>query len=142
TFTTILQKNAQGFKFGFFSYQFSPDNFWLRINAQFTKNDGWFAGGGDQIHFIDRETFLAIGGYDEQFVIMEDFSFFRKIKKQKIAYCLINLPAKVSSRKYENNSYLKVNFTNLVAFILFSLKVPSVYIKNWCHIMLAKTKSI
>lgn len=136
SFETIENKYQKNFRFGFFSYRFFPDGFLLRINSYFTKKDGLFAGGGDQVQWIEKKLFEQLGGFDEKWVIMEDFELMYRIKKLKIPYCIIDLPATVSSRKYKKNSYLKVNFTNLIAFGLFLSKTNPAIIKKWCHFML------
>lgn len=132
----ISESISQNYKFGFFSYQFYPTSFLLKINSYFTKFDGVFAGGGDQIHFMTRDVFKQLNGYDEEAKIMEDFYFFQKVKRSKIQYCIIDHPATVSARKYEKNSYLSVNFTNLIAFLLFKFNINSKIIKKWCCYML------
>lgn len=111
----------EGFSYGYFSYKFEPSSFMLNINALFTHNNGLFAGGGDQIHFMTRELFLQMGGYDESYCIMEDFDFTRRVKKSGKPIKLIKNPAVVSSRKYKNNSWLKVNLLNLIAYFMFKM---------------------
>jgi glycosyltransferase involved in cell wall biosynthesis len=107
---------------GFFSYNFNPSNFWLNINSFFTSFDGVFSGGGDQIHFIKRNIFNRLGGYDESYHLMEDFEFFERWKKNNVPYTIIQKRASVSSRKYCNNSWLRVNLINLYIFTLYKLK--------------------
>ena len=136
SFSAIKETIGNGISFGFFPYNFSPDNFLLKINAHFTRKNGPFSGGGDQIHFFSRELFESLSGYEPHFEIMEDFELFRRIKRNKIPFQLMELPATVSSRKYDQNSYLRVNFTNLVAFILFHFHVKNTLIKRWCRFML------
>lgn len=121
----IEDATAAGNKVGFFAYHFHPTNRWLDINARLTKKDGLFAGGGDQCQFFLKETFHSLGGYDESLHLMEDFALIRKVKKLKIPYTIIEEPALVSSRKYNNNSYLWVNFINLLVFTGFLLGVSS-----------------
>lgn len=136
SFEAIRQKVNEGFVYGFFSYNFEPSGFLLNINASFTRKKGVFSGGGDQMIWILKHVFEKTGGYDADMVIMEDFDLTRKIKKHKLPYCIIDLPLQVSSRKYKNNSYLRVNVTNLVAFILFSVRAPGIWIKKWCGFVL------
>jgi len=126
----ILTALEQGNDFGFFAYDFAPSSFWLTVNASFTGKKGVFAGGGDQIHFMKRSVFEQLRGYDPKMVIMEDFEFFKRIKRNKIPYTIVQKRAQVSSRKYVKNSWLRVNFANLCAFILFSLKADSQIIKT------------
>ncbi len=116
---------ATGFDAGFFSYKFDKDNFWLGINAFFTAKDGLFTGGGDQCLFIRKSVFKKLGGFDAKQVLMEDFEFFKRMKKNKIPYTIIKNDLVVSARKYESNSYLRVNLSNLLLVILFKLGYPS-----------------
>ncbi len=116
--------------FGFFAYDFDPSNFWLRINARFTGHKGIFAGGGDQIHFMTRETFDLLGGYNPKYSIMEDFDLVRRVKSRGVPYAVSQSRAIVSSRKYDQNSWLKVNLYNLMAFLLFHIGIDSSKIKS------------
>ena len=138
SFQRIRDAISKGYGFGFFSYTFEPSGILLAVNARFTKNDGIFAGGGDQIHFMHKDVFIKTGGYNQERYIMEDFAFTRMVRRLNIPYCIVDLPAKVSSRKYRHNSYIRVNFTNLVAMILFYMGVNTRYIHQWCQWMLRK----
>jgi rSAM/selenodomain-associated transferase 2 len=131
----IREAINQGFSFGFFSYRFEPTSRLLDINASFTKSNGIFAGGGDQIHFMTKEVFDMMGGYNASFTIMEDFEFIKRFRKTGLPIKVISNPAIVSSRKYNHNSWLKVNLLNMLAFVMFKLgvqpdKIKNVYYKN------------
>jgi glycosyltransferase involved in cell wall biosynthesis len=126
----ILNAVEKGFEFGFFAYRFDPSTTLLNFNARFTHRKGMFAGGGDQIHFIRKNTFKNLGGYNTDFCIMEDFDLMRRIKKAGLSYTIISKFATVSSRKYTYNSWLKVNFWNMVAFLMFKLKINPIAIKK------------
>ncbi len=117
----IIEQINKGNDCGFFSYQFDKPNRWLNINARFTKKDGLFAGGGDQSLFITRSAFDRLGGFDEKISFMEDFELFERIKSKGLKYAIITNDAIVSARKYENNSYLRVNLTNALVFGLFKM---------------------
>ncbi len=119
----IISAIQQGFKMGFFSYLFNSEKSILKFNSSFTKRDGVFAGGGDQCHFFCKKTFQVLNGYDESFCIMEDFDMVRKIREKNIPYTIIDSPALVSARKYEKNSWLKVNLINLCVFVQFKFGV-------------------
>ncbi len=109
---------------GFFSYRFDKDSWLLRVNASFTSKDGLFTGGGDQCLFIRKQVFEALGEYNENQVLMEDFEFFKRMKKNKVPYTIIKNDLVVSARKYECNSYLRVNLSNLLLVLLFKLGYP------------------
>lgn len=73
-----------GYKAGFFAYQFDKETRLLNLNSSFTKKDGFFAGGGDQCQFFIKETFQKLRGYNEDFCIMEDFEMMDRVRKEKI----------------------------------------------------------
>lgn len=115
---------------GFFSYQFDKESFLLKINASFTAKDGLFTGGGDQCLFIKKDVFQSLGKFNEAQVIMEDFEFFGRMKKEKIKYAIIKSDLIVSARKYETNSYMRVNLTNLILVLLFKFGYPAPKLKS------------
>ncbi len=115
---------------GFFSYRFDRDTYYLKINALFTANDGFFTGGGDQCLFIRKSVFWELGGFDARQVIMEDFEFFDRMKKQKVPYKIIKNDLIVSARKYQNNSYLRINLSNLMLLSLYKLGYPATRLKS------------
>ncbi len=123
-YTQITNAYKEGLKFGFFAYQFDKKSPFLTFNSKFTTKDGFFAGGGDQCHFFTKETFLQLKGYNEKFCIMEDFEMVDRIRKQKIPFTIIQSKATVSARKYETNSWLKVNVINGYVFLKYKLGVP------------------
>jgi len=123
-FNSLIKKAFKdGFKGGMFAYRFDKSSLLLDINSYFTKHDGLFAGGGDQCLFIEKKVFEDLGKFDSKYVIMEDFDFFKRLKNARIPYTIIQDKAVVSSRKYEKNSYLRVNLANLMAFLRFEFKV-------------------
>lgn len=126
----IKKATEKGFLFGFFAYRFQPSSLWLNINSFFTTKPGLFAGGGDQIHFMSRELFNKMGGYDETLAIMEDFDFVSRYKKIYSQYAIVKNKAVVSARKYHNRSWLRVNFANAVAFSMFLWKADAMKIKK------------
>lgn len=110
---------SKNFTFGFFAYKFDNDSAFLNFNSKFTTKDGLFAGGGDQCHFFTKEQFQQLNGYNEEFCIMEDFEMMTRIRKQKIPFTIVQSKATVSARKYEQNSWLKVNLINGYVFLKY-----------------------
>ncbi|MGC1516835.1 MAG: TIGR04283 family arsenosugar biosynthesis glycosyltransferase [Maribacter sp.] len=125
----IKRSLKSGYTAGFFSYKFDSDRWLLQINAAFTAKDGIFTGGGDQCLFIKKDVFTVLGGFDEKQVLMEDFEFFRRMKKNKVPYTIVKNDLVVSARKYECNSYLRINLSNLVLVLLFKLGYPGEKLK-------------
>lgn len=119
-----------GFDAGFFSYRFDKPDFFLKINASFTARDGWFTGGGDQCLFIKRSQFERLGQFDENQVLMEDFEFFDRMKKHRINYTIVKNDLIVSARKYNDNSYARVNLSNLLLVLLYKCGCPPERLKR------------
>jgi rSAM/selenodomain-associated transferase 2 len=122
-YTQILQAIKEENKAGFFSYKFDKQTLLLNMNSSFTKKDGLFSGGGDQCQFFTKEIFKALNGYNEEFCIMEDFEMIERVRTQKISFKIIQSKAIVSARKYEQNSWLKVNLINGYVFLKYKLGV-------------------
>lgn len=132
----IFETITDGFGAGLFSYRFDKSGPLLKINEFFTAKDGLFTGAGDQCLFITKANFEILGGFNEDQVIMEDFEFWDKIKKNKITYKIVNNNLVVSARKYDYNSYLRVNFTNLVLFVMYKIGFTPEKIKTTHNTML------
>jgi len=130
-----LQSDA---RFGLFAYDFYPDSRWLRLNAWFTRKRWGFTGGGDQGLFMPRSLFQEMGGYDETLAVMEDFDFFKRLKKRYASWSVIQTPLQVSSRKYQNNSYLKVQLINFLAVLAFRMGASTSRIRCWYERQLTK----
>ena len=126
----IRETISEGYDFGIFSYKFDSKNFLLGINAMFTKRKGIFVGGGDQSIFMAKSTFEKLGKFDVCYSIMEDFRLFHKANNMGLQYRLVPNDMIVSARKYEKNSYLRVNFSNLVAFSMYHLGMHPEKIKK------------
>jgi rSAM/selenodomain-associated transferase 2 len=112
----------KGYKAGCYRYRFDSDDLLLKINSWATRFNGPFSGGGDQTLFIRRSFFNTLGGYDEQSALMEDFEIVGRIKRRAKFY-IIPKSIVVSARKYQSNSWLRVQLANLFVFILFRLGV-------------------
>lgn len=117
----IAQTLKENVDFGCFSYRFDSRHLLLRVNAYFTKYDGLFAGGGDQTLFIKQPVFEALNGFDENWCIMEDFEFTKRAKRADYRYKIVPENAIVSTRKYRNNSYLRVTISNIWVFGMYWL---------------------
>lgn len=118
----IREAVSGGYHFGSYRFRFDSPRSILRFNAYFTRFDTLSVRGGDQTLFITRTLFEAIGGFDEYYVIMEDYDILRRAAQQA-RFKLIQKDVVVSARKYETNSWLKVQIANLTAMLLFRLRV-------------------
>ncbi|MCO5273211.1 MAG: TIGR04283 family arsenosugar biosynthesis glycosyltransferase [Cyclobacteriaceae bacterium] len=113
-----------GYPSGCYRYRFDSSSRLLKANAYFTRFRGIMCRGGDQTLFIEKKLFHSLQGFDESFVIMEDYDFIQRIRKRN-RFIIIPKYITVSARKYKSNSWLRVQVANLVVFILYFLRLPS-----------------
>lgn len=126
---------TKGYLAGCYRYQFDSEDFLLKVNSWFTRFDGLFSGGGDQTLFIKKTLFNDLNGFEEKFIIMEDFDLVRRLR-EKTKFRIIPKSIKVSARKYEQNSWLRVQLANMVVFIYFlSNKQPSKIKNLYCRLL-------
>jgi rSAM/selenodomain-associated transferase 2 len=114
----ILKAVRDGYESGCYRFCFDSDKWPLKINSWFTRFDFLMCRGGDQSLFIKRSVFEKLGGF-KNYDIMEDFEMIQRLR-QRNGFRILPKNVVVSSRKYEKNSYFKVNFINLVIFVMFS----------------------
>jgi len=119
---TIERAVAQGYEAGCYRFRFDSSHPLLRINSYGTRFQGLMSRGGDQTLFITRDLFRRLQGFDEYYVIMEDFDIIRRIRRQA-RFLVVPQDVVVSARKYETNGWLRVQLANLTAFTMFFLKV-------------------
>ncbi len=120
---TIQRAVALGYEAGCYRFRFDSTHPLLRINSFGTRFNGIMSRGGDQTLFVTRALFQRLGGFNEQFVIMEDFEIIVRIRRAA-RFLIVPQDVVVSARKYETNSWFRVQLANLTAFSLFFLKVP------------------
>lgn len=114
----IQQAVTEGYDMGCYRFKFEDDHFLLKINAFFTRFNRSWCRGGDQSLFIKKSVFNQLGGYKEQFVIMEDFELLRRAAG-KFRFKVMAQDILVSARKYHTNNYFQVQLANLVVFNMF-----------------------
>ena len=119
---TIQRAVAQGYEAGCYRFRFDSSHPLLRINSYGTRFKGIMSRGGDQTLFITRTLFQRLGGFNERFVIMEDFEIILRIRRVA-RFLIVPQDVVVSARKYDTNSWFRVQIANLTAFSLFFLKV-------------------
>ncbi|MFZ1806750.1 MAG: TIGR04283 family arsenosugar biosynthesis glycosyltransferase [Cyclobacteriaceae bacterium] len=125
SFATDIEEAIQsGNQAGCYRFKFDSNSWLLKANAYCTRFNGIMCRGGDQTMFIRRDFFFTIGGFDENFIIMEDYDIIQRIRKNE-RFKIIPKCITVSSRKYNSNSWPRVQIANLTIFIMYFLKRPS-----------------
>lgn len=130
---------SDGYPIGRFRFRFDSDKLLLRINSWFTRFDKPWVSGGDETLFIRKELFEKLGGYNEEWVIMEEYDLVKRAR-EKEPYKVIQKDVLVSARKYDNNSWMEVQRANLAAFRLFNSGAPSIDIRNTYYQMIHHPK--
>ena len=118
----IRQAVTNGSDAGCYRFKFASEHPLLKLNSYGTRFPGIMSRGGDQTLFITRTLFTKLGGFRERYVVMEDFDIIARIREAG-RFCIIPKDVIVSARKYETNSWLRVQVANLTAFSLFFMDV-------------------
>ncbi len=122
---------AAGYGFGGYRFRFDAARpRLLRVNEYFTRFPWLFCRGGDETLFITRALFDRLGGYDERFVIMEEYDLMRRARAAGARLGVLPGEVVVSARKYGPNSWLRVQLANAAAVRAFRRGVPSSEIRE------------
>jgi len=78
---------------------------------------------GDQALFVRRRLFEEIGGYREDYPLMEDVELVRRLHQHK-GFEILPAPVYTSARRFESEGYLKRTCGNLYLQMLYALGVP------------------
>lgn len=114
----IRQALKEDFPIGCYRFKFNSNRKILKINAWFTRFDKMWCRGGDQTLFVTRTLFDELGGYCPKHKIMEEYDFIRRARKHH-PFKIMSDEVLVSARKYEHNTYLKVQIANLIVFNMY-----------------------
>ena len=108
----IVKAIENGYSFGRYRTKFDSSKKILLFNAWFTRFDLFICYGGDQTLFVDRQLFELIGGFNASMRIMEDYDIVIRAKSTGARYKIFSGAALISARKYETNSWLRVQTAN------------------------------
>jgi rSAM/selenodomain-associated transferase 2 len=125
----IIRAVNKGSDFGCYRFKFNSRNPLLAVNSFFTRFKFLWCRGGDQTLFIDRDVFKIEGGFNEEYIIMEDFELIKRLWK-KYSFSILPKSVSVSARKYKINGYFQVNLANLKVFRMFNKGYDPVILKQ------------
>ncbi len=125
----ILDAHCAGHEIGCFRTRFDSGKLLLRINGYCSRFDRIACRGGDQTLFVTKSLFDSLGGYDNYYVVMEDYDFILRAQ-QKAAFKIIPKEVQVSARKYDKNNYFRVNLANLIVFTMFRMGYAPVKLRD------------
>jgi rSAM/selenodomain-associated transferase 2 len=129
-FDDIVTSLSKGFQAGCYRSGFENYPGLMKLNAFVTRFYWLTARGGDQTLYISKQFFEDLKGYDETYCIMEDYDIVKRIWATDNTFLIIPKEAKISMRKYSNNSWIKVQYANALAMIMFGLDYPADQIKK------------
>jgi rSAM/selenodomain-associated transferase 2 len=118
-----------GYHIGRYRTSFRSRNLLLKINQWFTRFDWLVCMGGDQTLFVEKNLYHQAGGFDSSKLIMEEYYFGLKARSLG-RYKVLQGKASVSARKYEQHSWLKVQWANYKAFSMFKKGYSTEIIKS------------
>ena len=119
TFFWDIQKAiAEGNSLGRYRFRFDSRKWMLKFNSFFTRFDRIWCSGGDQTLFVKSAVFHELGGYVDDFLIMEEYDFVLRARCSNI-YTIIPKEVVVSARKYDQNSWLRVQLANFKVMRMF-----------------------
>lgn len=132
SFTKDIEQSVNaGYDLGRYRTRFARKSWKLKFNAFFTRFDMFMCYGGDQTLFVTRELFNKLIGYDENLLIMEEYDFTVRAKS-KGRYTILPNAALISTRKYDDNSWWKIQRANYEIVQLYKKGAPqSLMVKRY-----------
>lgn len=118
-----------GYGLGRYRTKFASNRLTLKLNAFFTRFDLFMCYGGDQGLFITRELFTSLKGFNEELIIMEDYEIVERARAEA-RYKIFKKGMLVSARKYETNSWFRVQRANYIAVQMYKNRLPQAHIAN------------
>ena len=115
----ITKKVQKGFFSGCFKMKFDNNHLVLRVSQWFTKFNFKFCRGGDQSLFVEKNLFIKLNGFDENFLIYEDNELIHRLY-QHSKFTVINQSVITSSRKYLKNGIWRLQFYFIMIHIKFA----------------------
>jgi rSAM/selenodomain-associated transferase 2 len=111
----ILNAQKQGYSSGCFMLSFDHDHWFLKANCWFTRFDVNHFRFGDQSLFVQRDTFLKAGGFNECHIVLEDQEIIQRLKRLG-RFVVVKKPVITSARKYLENGIYK---TQGIFFLIY-----------------------
>lgn len=135
-FESVLEHVSKGAQIGGFRFKFDSERWILKFNSYMTRFNIKSFRGGDQTIFITKKHFDELNGFNEYYTVMEEYDLMKRSASTGEKYVLVQKDVMVSARKYAENSWLRVNFANVVAMYRFNKGVAPDIIKKGYSAML------
>ena len=135
----IYSSLLQGKIGGCFKVRYVHGPWLMSVNSYLSKFKMSWSGGGDQSLFLFEDTFKELGGFNESLQIMEDFDLVDRLHEIG-DFDIIPNEIRVSSRKYRENNYVKVQLANALVFQMYRLGYSQEMLKNTYSRMIDQLK--
>lgn len=116
----LAQKLDEGYGSGCYRLSFDKDHWFLNINAWLTRFDVNYFRFGDQSLFIGRHLFEQLGGYRNDFLMLEDQEIIFRIKKIT-TFTIIPKATVTSARKYMENGPIRLQWVFFRVWLNYKL---------------------
>ena len=119
----------QGYGAGCYMLAFDYPHWFLKANCWFTRFNVNAFRFGDQSLFVTKEKFLAVGGFCEEHLVLEDQHIIKRLSKI-CAFKVIRRPVLTSTRKYLDNGIYKTQAIFFLIYILYALGLSQTRLVN------------
>jgi hypothetical protein len=111
---------------GAFSHQFQVQTPYFKMLSALTtlRSQITQAPYGDQVHFLRKNYFDAIGGY-KNIPLMEDVELMRRIKKKKWKIIILPDHITTSARRFEQEGYVYASLRDIIIIFLYWCGIPA-----------------
>lgn len=119
----IIHHVKNGYQSGCFRLKFDMSHWLLRTFAWFTRFNISIFRFGDQSLFITKALFEAIGGYREDYILLEDQEIMERIRKNS-KFAVMADAVITSARKYRKNGIFRLKIIFLYLYFLYKIGTP------------------
>jgi len=124
----LIQKTLQNKQIvgGAFTLQIRSSSLALRMVAAFStiRSRITRAPYGDQVIFLRKSYFDAIGGYHD-IPLMEDVELMRRIKKKKGKIIILSTPVVTSARRWDQEGFYYTTLRDIIIIFLYWCGLPA-----------------
>ncbi len=128
----IIEAQIRGSQAGCFRLRFDWDHWFLRANAWFTRFNINAVRFGDQSLFITKSLFEEIGGFREDYILMEDQEIVYRIARHT-KFKVVPDYITTSARKYRVNGALRMQGIFFYIYFAYRFGASQHTLKNIYH---------
>ena len=125
----IFEARLRGVEAGCFRLRFDWDHWFLRVNAWFTRFNINAIRFGDQSLFVTRALFEKIGGFQEDYMLMEDQEIVNRIARHTKFRVLPDYIT-TSARKYRVNGAFRMQCIFFYIYFAYRFGTSQQILKN------------